>query len=392
MLVALVRGVKVTRVKRIVIIFIIATIFLSSVGCRNNLVNKWDNYTGDTDVYYHEPNETIKFETTQAESTETVEAVLGYGIPEYWNAELWDVVTESRKIIAETKGNSTTFLWYNDAHLSYSARLSVPILTFLQDHINVQYVNFGGDIVSDNPDVEHDEIVAQLRSWRKATLALSGHHSVVGNHDDDIEEFSTRADLYDFLLKDETNKIADENNNFCYYVDNFEEQTRYIYLSTGFDETTSEDIRFLVNALCRTAKEWHIVLVSHIWFSYNSTLTPTEGKVPEFAQTILNVLDDYNARNSGSENGIDYNFSDADAKVEFCIGGHTHVDFEFFTEGGIPVVLTETDSYHLRGDNKKNDKTDEAAVSVIVVDYNMQVIHIIRAGRGQNRTVPLAEN
>jgi hypothetical protein len=69
------------------------------------------------------------------------------------------------------------------------------------------------------------------------------------------------------------------------------------------------------------------------------------------------------------------------------MGGHTHVDFEFYTDGGIPVILNETDSYHLRGSDKGLDKTDEASVSVIVADYTERVIHVIRAGRGQSRTV-----
>lgn len=384
------------KVKNSFILFLITAVVFNFVGCRNNLVNEWEDYTGDSDVYYHDPNETPQSEMTETEATESEsaeknETVASYGIPEYWNDELWKAVAESRKAISDANGDSTTFLWYTDSHLSYSARRSVPILEFLQDHIGVRFINFGGDIVSNNEEVAHDEIVSQLNAWRQATLDLSNHHSVVGNHDDNIEEFADRSDLYDFLLKDESDKTTDTNNNFCYYVDNLTEKTRYIYLTTGFDETTSDDISFLVNALNGTQSGWHIAVVSHIWFSYNSTLTPTEGAVPEFAQVILNVLDDYNARVSGNENGVDYNFTSADSKVEFCIGGHTHVDFEFYTDGGIPVVLTETDSYHLRGEGKGLDKTDEASVSVIVADYTKQSIFIIRAGRGQSRVVSLTD-
>lgn len=372
---------------------ILAVVF---AGCRNNLANEWETYTGDTNVYYTPPTEASETESAETESTttEATEAdkiVTEYGIPEYWNDELLSVVDESLDAIADAGENRTTFLWYTDAHLSYSARQAVPILRFLQEQTEVQYINFGGDIVSDNTEVAYEKIVAQLNDWREATLTLHNHHSVVGNHDDDIEEFADRSDLYAFLLSEEVNKVTDSNNQFCYYVDNSAEKTRYIYLSTGFDNTSDDDLRFLVSALNSTQENWHIVVVSHIWFSYTSTETPTEGVVPEFAQVILNVLDAYNERKAGAEREVAFDFSVAKARVEFCIGGHTHVDFEFYTDGGIPVVLTETASYHLRRLDKDITETNETSVNVIVADYSENCIHIIRAGRGESRTVPLSQ-
>ncbi len=258
----------------------------------------------------------------------------------------------------------------------------------------MQFVNFGGDIVSNNTAVEYSEIISGLNEWREATLNLSNHHSVVGNHDDDLDELANRDDLYNFLLKDETGKTTDTNNKFCYYVDNSEEKTRYVYLDTGFENTTSNDLRFLINTLSSTQEDWHIILVSHIWFVYNDTSTPTEGRVPEYVTPIFSIIDAYNARSAGSvylNEYVNYDFSNALAKVEFCIGGHTHVDFELRTDGGVPVVLTETDSYHLRGEGKTLESADEASVSIVVADYDRQIIHIIRAGRGESRTVFLSK-
>lgn len=354
-------------------------------GCTNNLVDQWEGYTGDTDVYY-----TPTTTTTTAPSTEKGKELDEYGIPRYWDDELKATVADTLKAVNDSKGNNTAFLWYSDAHWSYSAQRSTAILKFLQDYTNVQYVNFGGDIVSNNSEVEHSEIVSGLNEWREDSLKLSNHHSVVGNHDDDIPELANRNDLYDFLLGKEENKAADANNRFCYYVDNAAEKTRYIYLDTGLENTVASDLMFLINTLNSTQSDWHIVLVSHIWFNYNSTATPTEGTVPYYVAPIFDIIDAYNARSVGSASGVGYDFSNAAARVEFCIGGHTHVDYDFRTNGGIPVILNETDSYHLRGGDKKLDETDEASVSVIVADYNAKVIHIIRAGRGDSRTVSIS--
>lgn len=377
--------------KLLISCILVCVVSITLVGCRNNLINNWENYTGDTDVYYKDPNITSGMETS-SDNIVNNKGVVAYGLPDYWEDEIQSAVTESNLVMNEAVGDITTFLWYNDAHLSYSARCSVSILKYLQDRTNIRFVNFGGDIVSDNDEVEHNEIISQLNEWREETLELNNHHSVVGNHDDDIEEFANRQDLYDFLIGDEGGKITDENNKFCYYVDNQTEKTRYIYLSTGFDETTGDDISFLVNTLSSTQKDWHIVLVSHIWFVYNSTETPTEGYVPDFAKVIFDVVDAYNARTSGITSGVYYDFAHAGAKVEFCIGGHTHVDFDFRTNGGIPVILNETDSYHLRGENKSLHETDESSVSVIIADYDNRVVNIIRVGRGQSRRVSLSSD
>ncbi|MBR5773388.1 MAG: hypothetical protein IKY44_00925 [Clostridia bacterium] len=368
---------------KVIALILCACVFVSTLAaCTNNLSEgEWDDYTCDTDVYYS---------TTTTTATTVMEDVLReYNIPSYWADELKATVEDSLAAINNSRDNHSAFIWYSDAHWSYSARRSVDLIKYLQDYTNIRLVNFGGDIVSNNSEVEHSEIISQLSDWRQDTLKLTGHHSVVGNHDDDLPEYASREDLYNFLLKDEADKVTNEGSRFCYYVDNASESTRYIYLSTGFDETTQEDIRFLVNTLTGTQKDWHIVLVSHIWFNYNDTTTPTEGNVPDFAKVIFDVIDAYNARSAGSTGDVYYDFASAGARVEFCIGGHTHVDFDFRTDGGIPVILNETDSYHLRGGNKGLDKTEEASVSVIIADYDAGVIRIIRAGRGDSRTVSM---
>lgn len=353
-------------------------------ACTNNFsTNQWEDYTGNTDVYYKTTTTTL---TTRVEDT-----LKQYKIPEYWTYELKAAVEDSLSALNSARVNRSSFIWYSDAHWSYSARRSVNIIKYLQDFTDIRYVNFGGDIVSNNSDVEYDDIVSQLNEWRVATLNLSNHHSVVGDHDDGIPKLADKYKLYEFLLRDEVGKTTNADNKFCYFVDNELERTRYIYLSTGFDETTESDISFLVSTLNSAQKDWHIVLVSHIWFVYDDANTPTEGTVPDFAKVVFDVIDAYNAREAGSTKGVDYDFASAQARVEFCIGGHTHVDFDFRTDGGIPVILNETDSYQLRGGNKSLDKTDEASVSIIVADYNMNTIHIIRAGRGESRTVTISQ-
>ena len=87
---------------------------------------------------------------------------------------------------------------------------------------------------------------------------------------------------------------------------------------------------------------------------------------------------------------LSYDFSDAKARVEFCIGGHTHVDFDFRTNGGVPVILTETDSYHMRGEFRDASRDNESSINVIIADYEKQTVQIVRVGRGNGRTISLS--
>jgi hypothetical protein len=102
------------------------------------------------------------------------------------------------------------------------------------------------------------------------------------------------------------------------------------------------------------------------------------------ASAIALVLDQYNARTGDFKTGCN-------AKVEFCIGGHVHRDYVDSTDGGIPIVLVETDSMHLRGAYTYTAGTDtEASVNGIVADYNTNTLHIIRVGRGDSFDVDLS--
>lgn len=373
------------KLKKGLVFCLMMAVLLSLAACRNNLVNEWENYTGPTDVYYTPPAE-----SESEEPTEEVNDLTEYGIPDYWEEEIDDTIATVASTLEEAD-RYTAFFWYTDAHWSYGSQNSVAILQYLEEHTAVDYTNFGGDIVN-TYEVDEQENVLQLDEWRAATLELTDHHSVVGNHDDDISKLEARSDLYEFLIAPEFKGQLNENNSFDYYVDDPSQNTRYVYLSTGFEETSASTLAFLVQTLNTAPKDWHIVLVSHIWFVYYDTAAPTVGEVPTYADSILKLADAYNNREKGSTDyDVPFDFSDGQAQIEFCMGGHTHVDFAFRTEGGIPVILTETDSYHTRGTSADEDSVTEASVNVIIADYDAGKIHVIRVGRGEDRIVSITQ-
>lgn len=328
---------------------------------------------------------------------DTLEA--GYGsvvLPSYWKTHCDEKIAVIRSAMEEAGRNKSAFLWYTDVHWAYGSQMSPRLLKYLYQNTAINKVNFGGDIVDDYA-VSAEKCMDGLRVWRLETQDIPNHHSVVGNHDNDIEELSTDARRYGFLMAAEENPHIVRGGDFYYYIDDPNEKTRYLYLDTSMctSSTAAGDadaFRFVIDALKAAPFGWHIVAVSHIWFLYADTSEPTVGNIPDYCQTYLDLFDALNARSSGTitVNGSDiaYDFSDAGSKVEFCIGGHTHVDHDFTSTAGIPVILTETDSCHIRSSLSYTTSTiHEASVSAIVADYDNGKISVIRIGRGSDREI-----
>ena len=326
-------------------------------------------------------------------------------IPEYWQTALDNGVNAICEAVENAGREKSAFLWYTDAHWGHNREMSPKLLKYLQEHTAMNKVNFGGDIANDykyNAELTDEEWMALMRQWRLEVRDLPNHHSVVGNHDGDgtVAHLADRNHLYGFLMAPEETPNIVRGGDFYYYIDEPGERTRYLYLNTSFCTSLSasgEDAQgqFVVDALGTTPDGWHIIVISHIWFLYADTATPTVGDVPTYCNKLLALFDAYNDRKTGSitlqNTAAGYDFTNAGAQVEFCIGGHTHVDYDFASTGGIPVILTETDSYHLRGTGKTRDPgtINEASVSGIVADYNNHKIHVIRIGRGSDREVAI---
>ncbi len=330
-------------------------------------------------------------------------------IPDYWQAELDNGVAAINTALESAGRNKSAFLWYTDAHWGYGSGMSAKLLNQLHLRTAMNRVNFGGDFCNDYeyPDTgkTEEEWVAVMREYKRAIRNLPNHHSVIGNHDASgvnggIPYVSDH--LYGMSMAHEETPDIVRGGDFYYYIDEPNEKTRYLYLNTSFCTSlnaTGEEGQgqFVADALANTPDGWHIVAISHIWFLYADTSTPTVGDVPNYCKALLNLFDAYNNRGSGTitigGESVSYNYADKSGWVEFCIGGHTHVDYDFTSDGGIPVILTATDSYHLRGSTLDprylGGTTDEASVSGIVADYGNRKIHIVRVGRGSSREVEI---
>lgn len=319
------------------------------------------------------------------------------GIPEYWLGEL-DIKANTIQQAMEAAGrNKSAFLWYTDAHWTSNSKMSPVLLAYLQKHTPMNKVNFGGDIVGDPSQYSHEN-VKYVYEWRSMISDLRNHHSVYGNHDVNHQATDDGTLAYTLLLAPEESSDMVVGGNSYYSIDNPAEKTRYIYLNSGQGRLYTLETIFVLDALKNTPKDWHIVVISHIWFQYNSASNPSVGAMNPYMQMLLDVLDDYNARRSGSvkmaSETLDYDFTSCEGKVEFCIGGHCHIDMDLSSTDGIPVIITASDANQERSGNETEDSgtigtITESAVFGIIADYNNSKITVVGVGRGTSREIPL---
>lgn len=346
----------------------------------------------------------IALEEEAAENESRIEQleakVDGESVPDYWLDELEGKADAIQQAMEAAGRNKSAFLWYTDAHWPNSAKVSPALLDYLVRNTPMNKVNFGGDIVGDPTSFTHENI-KYVFEWRKMIAGLPNHHSVPGNHDLNHNTTDVRSMAYAFLLAYEESADKVCGDGLYYYIDNPSEKTRYIYLDymTNNHDAMVAQGRFIVDAIKGVQDGWHIVMIAHRWFQYSSVSTPTVGSVPLYETDILSVLDAYNDRKTRAESNYfgAQDFTGAKGKVEFCIGGHIHIDHDFETAGGIQVIITASDTNQERSPNDTEDSgtkgtITEAAVYGIVADYTNGKINVIGVGRGGSREITISKD
>lgn len=310
-------------------------------------------------------------------------------VPEYFREHLNTKAEQINTTMNSLSENHCAFLWYNDAHWTYNSKSSPYLLRYLSRHTSINKTNFGGDIVDTEADITTAEglkVMEYLNEWRSMIKDIPNHHSIIGNHDDGNATNNLFPDdyIYSFLLQPEENNDIVKGDGYYYYIDDEAEKTRYLYLDSAYKGATNEQLLFLENALLTAEEDYHFVVISHIWYdpdydNYHIRPIPIAG-LNKTALKFLSILDSYNLREG--------KFADCTGYVEFCIGGHAHIDYSGYSESGIPIFITESDCINSRGIYNSDLKTtNESSVNAIIADFDKRKINIIRVGRGEDKII-----
>jgi len=340
--------------------------------------------------------------TNQETRLTALESGTASTIPYYWQSHLDEKVDNIREAMELAGRNKSSFLFYSDAHWDDGGKQAPMVLNYLFKHTPINKTLFGGDIVSVEPTTEtlsDRTIMEYLWKWRSQIRDLK-HYSVLGNHDDGNANTETGGAtnsiftldyVYSFLFApEEGNHGIVRDADTYYYFDDNREKTRYICLDTTYDSLgalSTAQAAFFKEALKSTSENWHVVVVSHIWYGpdydqYSVRPIPIKG-LSGAAQNVCDIVDAYNARTG--------DFTSCKAKVEFCIGGHVHRDYVGKTTGGTPIITVDCASLAWRGNYSASVGTiSETAVSGVIADYDNDKVSIIRVGRGKSFEVVLS--
>ena len=322
-----------------------------------------------------------------------------YIVPDYWKSYLAAKATEIDAALSAAGDKRSAFLWYTDAHWTTNYGQSPMILKYLSKYTGMKKTFYGGDIAC---DYKNGGEIDMMRGWQELVKDVPNHHSMIGNHDNQVPELPTAKDRADFFFDPErTGDVAfgtdAANGKNYYYIDNHIENTRYICMSTGRMWIYSDEAQWCIDTLNSTPSGWHIVIIGHLWLDndYSGSTTVIVTTPPDYTQFLLDVFDAYNYRLSGTtaKHSISYDFAGAGAKIEFIIGGHVHRDYDFATAKGIPVILTECDSAQDRDgvSDAEAGTTKENCVYAIVADYAAKQVKVINVGRGNTRSVAIPD-
>jgi hypothetical protein len=293
-----------------------------------------------------------------------------------------------------------SFLFFTDPHLLNNNNGSeTQMLEYLHtvrdcyDRTPTNFVVCGGDWIG-NSDTEEEACYKLSYSNSYCKSLFGDYYPVVGNHDINFEGGTGRNTA---TLSNETLRNVWQQKDKLYYA--FDgANTRFYVLDTQtvdsedtnnkaknryFTDYRSEQMEWLRDMLVAEDKE-NSAIICHIMIDYESE---SVKYYINFADKIMQFLELYNNRSSGTfaianENSgktyeIDYDFSQCTGAIRFVLCGHTHHD-AVLTKYSIPTICTT----QLRDG-------DTPTFDLCLADYDNNVLHCVRVGTGENRTITL---
>lgn len=326
-------------------------------------------------------------------------------IPSYY----YDHILQKENIaetIIEKSNNPSVYAFFTDSHWDNNYKHSPILMYHIVRSLNIQDVVFAGDIIN-NKVSSIEEALSIGKSFQDSFSFLNGNFfCAFGNHDDNSENQKSKTELklsddqvFSFLQSHMTGVTYGPYFNF--YFDRDSSHTRFIFLDTGRyyhsneRHNTMSTLAFLANSLLTAKKDDHVVIVSHEWGNYDDSKHECHIlPIQDYFLNYFRLMDDYNARRKGvvKYNGeeLSYDFSNAESTIEYCIGGHIHLEMFGQSPEGIPIIVLDTDSRRtVPYKTAKKGTISEQCLYIVSCDYSTRKLNIIGVGRGSDYEIDL---
>lgn len=327
-------------------------------------------------------------------------------IPDYFI----DIVTKQEKLAEESvkdiaSEDKFSYVFFTDAHWGRNQKHSPAIIKHIVDYTHIDRVIYGGDAITSQTETIHEALEIGTQFQNAYDFLGSRMLCLFGNHDDNsngqvllTDRHLSEEQVYSFLQSQMTDVNYWDYYNF--YVDDPMSQTRLMCLDTGrlftpdFRASTVETARFVIECLASVPDDWHVIAASHIWLSLKDFETGEAEEAP-FVRPIIEIFENYNLRSksffSYGDKVIAYDFTKAGATVEYCIGGHIHVDAVVSSQKGLPIITVTCDGQQevIGGLPYETGTINEQCVTIIVNDYQNNEVEVFHIGRGKDAKVDM---
>lgn len=310
--------------------------------------------------------------------------------PDYYDTQIKAVASNFIEDMLSVGANGDGFAFLTDVHWNGNYKHSPSLLYYLKENTNLDLILCGGDLIDRSTSNKASQITDMqncIKAFKEIGIPFV---TAIGNHERNSAGV-TDSTLY--LSENEVFSITQNPVNWmqlhysdlsriCFYLDRSATKTRYIFIDSGQNnisdyDITADEITWMTTIINSVNQGWHIIIVVHQLGEYQYLNNPVDENNPfiytEGAQDMLDVLD-----------GLLENYN-----IEAIFTGHTHVDNNASTAGGIPIIWTNSDAkWQYHGMTQPSDGTvDAQCFDVVTMDYENKKIYLRRVGRGSDRTI-----
>ena len=296
-------------------------------------------------------------------------------IPDYYfdNHYLDDRVRAVSDAMKESSGECETFFWITDMHWEpdLNARKSPLLIKYLASKTGIDKILNGGD--TGNSQVICKNAISQLRN----AIGSDKVYTVTGNHEiNDASRYEKPFKrVADELRGHNTDIVYGDSDKSYFYLDNHEDKTRYIGLSTyglflndKYESCyTAGQLTWFKDTALNVEKGWTIIIFTHALYLVHCA-SDKLGTEPSGANDFIDAIDNYKG------NGT----------ISCVLIGHTHRDRIHIGKTGVPYIISAGDRYDsYQGDiNVKRilGTVSEQRFEVVVVDKGKRMIKLFAIG------------
>jgi hypothetical protein len=350
-----------------------------------------------------------------------VAALEGAELPSYYEDSNYSISNRCNDIVNLMPAcvpNKAQFIFITDMHaLSGNSLKSRLLMNKVIADTNVDMVVNGGDIIDDKPyganrpsSLEFSKMIKEYHNYAvpdgcEKFLFVAGNHDAGAGWNPTTDAEVDQETLFNLssIRRAAGNAIFDEIGKFQYYVDDQYRKIRWIVASYGntvnignwdssashgvTGESNQQCLQFIAGALHTVPHGWTVVVFNHILINN----WPNKG-----AKALEDICDAYNAKTTVTTASTRFDFTHDKGEIACIIGGHSHVDWEYVTDGGIRCIMVTTDC---RGQQYVDDNNGhhsdptirvdgtyaEQAFDVFTIDTSARTIKATRIGFGSDR-------